>query len=683
MASQVALEDPAESRGPTNPQIEDSQPRPEPSAPNARCIVATAETPDAMEDPTNPQDLQDTPQSTADDLGRDMSDSESEDEHDPFNFVNSWGDQPSDSVLWALVQRRADCDAERRRVVAAAETPGPKEDPRNPRNPQDTPQSTSACDEREDDDFRDGKSDDDDTLKIMQMEETLHRHDPSAATENPTTEPILLKPHPCTLPPPESALVKGITCTTRAFLVDILPAHYPYLSQYSNSTTTSKFQIPFFCFSGPDPPPADIGGLGDVYVAPAASALYAYLADGTPGGGGGAWMRWTAVGFLTSSRLLKLGDPGLLGHPYFPEHLLWTGERKFAWYALSSVHNMRRDARVQGLFKHNEDAEAGAKILVARTLENEKECEEKGIRKRRGEEPERKGPKKKTRLGSSPDDAQSGRTVVPRATSSASQEGPSRNEWDAFYAKPKPNATRATKQLKDQAATIERLEAENEALRAQVEELRQQTPTHALKNQAAAIERMEAENQALRVQVEHIPPPAPAQIAPARMPFHPEFLDFMKETFACEVMLACNAHLGTERIDAEKAAVEAKAQIAALQVRLDDVMEVDTGGRVAQRLTGAATGSQGAAGLETDKTRIAELEAACAHAAVLKAAKTRIAALELEIECGKNAAATDASSLKLASDYLTEARRKIAGLEAEINRSASKLVLRSRFMIQS
>lgn len=64
MASQVALEDPAETRRLTNPPADDGQVRPESSVSNVR---AAEETPGAKEDPTNherPPDPENTLQST-------------------------------------------------------------------------------------------------------------------------------------------------------------------------------------------------------------------------------------------------------------------------------------------------------------------------------------------------------------------------------------------------------------------------------------------------------------------------------------------------------------------------------------------------------------------------------------------------------------------------------------------
>ncbi|KAJ7469869.1 hypothetical protein B0H11DRAFT_2283764, partial [Mycena galericulata] len=306
-----------------------------------------------------------------------------------------------------------------------------------------------------------------------------------------------LKPHPCTLPAPQFLTTEGITCKTGTFLVDSLPPTYPYLPFHSSRPRTSaKFQIPFFVFSGPDPPPADIAYLGDVYVAPEASALYAYLpVDEIMGGG--AWTRWTAVGPEEHARNLTSGEVALLRHPYFPEHILWTRERTFSWYSLGSINNLRREARNKKLFIANEDAEAAAKILVARALQD---AEGKHSKKRRADDKEE--PRKKARVRAAA--VKSEEIVAPSGAFAGAQEGPAQAEWDALYAKPR-TSTRATKQIQDQTAIIARLEAENEALRTK------------LANEK--------------------------QLAVQRMPLslHPEFLGFMRETLACEVMLTCNA----------------------------------------------------------------------------------------------------------------------------------------------
>ncbi|KAJ7713694.1 hypothetical protein DFH07DRAFT_785885 [Mycena maculata] len=325
---------------------------------------------------------------------------------------------------------------------------------------------------------------------------------------------VELRPHPCTFPPPQSATVEGITCTNATFHVDVLRENYPYRPIRSSSLPNAKFQIPFFIFSGPDPPPADIGTPGDVYVVPA-STLYAYLPVDSEGG---AWTQWTAVCTDTCAYELKSTDEGLLRHPYTPERFLWAKEKTFSWFSLSSINICRRAVRQKKLFVADEDAEAAAKVLVALTLQNAGDDNFKLPKKRRTDDGEK--PRKKARVSTNSD---SDKTFVPRG-GSASQEEAARSDWDAFYAKPR-SSTRGTKQMKDQAEAIARLEAENEELRRKLE--------------LSEAQRLETLHQQKATPAS--PPP------PARMPFHPEFLDFMRETFACEVMQTCNA----QRVEAE------------------------------------------------------------------------------------------------------------------------------------
>ncbi|KAJ7775647.1 hypothetical protein DFH07DRAFT_87373 [Mycena maculata] len=320
---------------------------------------------------------------------------------------------------------------------------------------------------------------------------------------------VELRPHPCTSPPPQSATVEGITCASATFRVDALRENYPYLPIRSSNLPNAKFQIPFFIFSGPDPPPADIGTPGDVYVAPAASALYAYLPVDSAGG---AWKRWTAVRPDTCAYELKSIDEGLLRHPYAPERFLWAKEKTFSWFSLSSINICRRAVRQKKLFVADEDAEAAAKLLVALTLQNAGDDNFKLPKKRRTDDGGK--PRKKARVSTNSD---SDKTFVPRG-GSASQEEAARSDWDAFYAKPR-SSTRGTKQMQDQAEAIARLEAENEELRRKLE--------------LSEAQRLETLHQQKATPAS--PPP------PARMPFHPEFLDSMRETFACEVMQTCNA----------------------------------------------------------------------------------------------------------------------------------------------
>ncbi|KAJ6538325.1 hypothetical protein DFH09DRAFT_1368960 [Mycena vulgaris] len=487
--------------------------------------------------------------------------------------------------------------------------------------------------------------------------------EPANPTEPLTQEPFELIPHPCTFPPPESATTKGIECTTRTFLVDVLPATYPYLPYRFSASPCAKFQIPFFLFTGPDPPPTDIGTPGDVYVAPGSSALYAYLAGG--------WVRWTPADPAPPARraTLKLGDAGLLPHPHFPAHLLWAGERAFAWYSLSSVLNARRDVRANAVVSPDAGPAEAAKVLVARTL---RWAEEKKRRAEGGGETPRKrarvgvsrraDPLAVVRVSTEPPPvvhlkaARGAKSVEAREVSSVSADPPpvvrvsaepavrvkaarvtksveasaasaAPEGWDAFYAKPRTSgvsATRASRQLQEQADTIARLEAENTALRARVEadsESTERTP------------------------------------APERMAFHPEFREFMKETFAREVMRTCNA----QRIEAEGVAAKAKGQVAVLQLCLeadDDAMEDTT--PTVEGAIDADDMEVGAAGKTRTKLPHTRKD--------LDAARAVNTALEAEIDRLKNAAMQDAASLHRGALYIADAQRRIAALEAEVGR---------------
>ncbi|KAJ6579747.1 hypothetical protein DFH09DRAFT_1360925 [Mycena vulgaris] len=514
--------------------------------------------------------------------------------------------------------------------------------------------------------------------------------EPANPTEPPTQELFELIPHPCTFPPPESATTKGIECTTRTFLVDVLPATYPYLPYRFSASPCAKFQIPFFLFTGPDPPPADIGTPGDMYVAPASSALYAYLAGG--------WTRWTPADPAPPARraTLKLGDAGLLPHPHFPAHLLWAGERAFAWYSLSSVLNARRDVRANAVVSPDAGPAEAAKVLVARTL---RWAEEKKRRAEGGGETPRKRarvgvsrraePLPVVRVSTEPPPvvhvkaARGAKSVEAREVSSVSADPPpvvrvsaepavrvkaarvtksveasaasaAPEGWDAFYAKPRTSgvsATRASRQLQEQADTIARLEAENTALRARVEadsESTERTP------------------------------------APERMAFHPEFREFMKETFVREVWRA-TLRPPIERIEAEGVAAKAKGQVAVLQLCLeaddDDAMEDTT--PTVEGATDADDMEVGAAG--KTRTKLAhtrkDLDAARAANTALEAEIDRRACAFLSphfrppsmlshanLPAVKNAAMQDAASLHRGALYIADAQRRIAALEAEVGR---------------
>ncbi|KAJ6588381.1 hypothetical protein B0H19DRAFT_1057577 [Mycena capillaripes] len=531
----------------------------------------------------------------------------------------------------------------------------------------------------------------------------------SIAVESTVNHALQLTPHPCTFPLPPFVAAHGITCITRTFLVDILPASYPYLPFRCSSSPNAKFQIPFFQFSGPDPPPANIGSPGDIYVAPAASALYARLpvpvpvpVNGGDGVDGGvsvvahAWTPWTAVAYEAHRREIKLTEPGLLHHPFFPAHVLWAAKNAFAWYSLSTVNNTRREVRTKRLFGtgasggagEGGDGEAGrdagmgaeageaAKVLVALTLQNaaDKSVASKGREREKGQGTNKRpiaktnpderygpgpGPPKKARRVSVLSSLSADATVSVQDDDGNENANANANEkdWTAFYAKPR-TSTRRTKE----AERLAGLEAENASLRAAVEEAAR--AREAL-NSALAVISMQQKAQEKEEQQEN-----EKAEEPPRMPFHPEFLDFMRETFAREVVKACNE----QRTEAESAAadgmcapffpetcaltkVQGRARIAVLETKIaaleaeakntarseSDAMEVDVNADTRTR-TRKVESDKGA-GVEGEASeRIAELEAALArdhhdytlrmaqHNVALCAAETKAHALERRVE---------------------------------------------------
>ncbi|KAJ7174687.1 hypothetical protein C8R46DRAFT_1081582 [Mycena filopes] len=370
-----------------------------------------------------------------------------------------------------------------------------------------------------------------------------------------------------------------------------------------------------------------------MYVAPAAHALYGCtrVADG----GDATWTPWRVVGWEPTpevplgsgsgtgtpkhGREVKLTDPGLLRHPYFPAQVMWMHNACFGWYALKTVNNLGREAHMRELLKGWKDAGQAARVLVAHTLKKaaEKlaaaaERKGKGRERKRGvkrrasalededegedhgdgegqrygddEEEEKPRVKKQQQNRASNPTGLVLQIPAPTTTTTPPVAAPrSVNDWDAYYARPRANSTRTTKELRDQAAVIARLEAENAALKGELEA------------QGAAVEQHKKENEALR---EVMPRQEEGRGASPntgthdkvagqeRMPFHPEFLDFMRTTFASEVMKGCNSRTfssletclqtkcrrraSTERIAAESAATDGKAPSPALE-RTDTV----------------------------------------------------------------------------------------------------------------
>ncbi|KAJ7848946.1 hypothetical protein B0H14DRAFT_3452769 [Mycena olivaceomarginata] len=406
-----------------------------------------------------------------------------------------------------------------------------------------------------------------------------------------------LRPHPCTLPPPDanSLAARGITCTLSTFLVSSVPATYPYLPFRPRTTATDcRAHIPFFSYSGPDPPPTDIGcSPGDTYVAPTAGALYAFLPVPVPGvvggvvdgvaddagagagvgvGVNGAWTRWTAINPDPSSaqsrREVKLGDPGLVPHPVLPRARAVGAEERggLRWgrWGVEGVEGASVDVNV--------DVEETTRMLVKRAVEPQAEGE-----KGKGKGTAKKGKGERRRRIVSSDGEKQFEPPKKRARASleaalpSTSPGPEPTDWDAFYAKPR-NSTRGTKEMREQvacdaqAAAIVGLEAENAALRGSCDE------------QAVTIARWGSEDATFRATVNnHMQKEQQkGQTAPERMPFHPEFLRFMRETFACEVMRTCNA----QRVAAETAAADARLQTVALEAKVaqledENAMDVD------------------------------------------------------------------------------------------------------------
>ncbi|KAJ6473100.1 hypothetical protein C8R45DRAFT_936138 [Mycena sanguinolenta] len=405
-----------------------------------------------------------------------------------------------------------------------------------------------------------------------------------------------LRPHPSSSLP-ETVAARGITAVLCTFFVDVLLANYPYLP---------------FCPSGSP-----------------TSTLYACL----PVRGEtecGTWTRWSAV----QCDKVKISDPGIYVHPWFPAHLLWPVGPTFGWYSVNTVNNTRHDTRS---LLENEDVEAATKILVAYTLQ----ARAKWMGQKRQIADKREPCSSRSHRGRDVGvqvenhwDAYSGTTRVREerqqeaaaarlaagngalTTSHEDQDlrrsigissNVSTSHRDSPRRKPR-NKTRRAEELRQQMETGARLEEENATLRKSHGEQatlmeRLEAEYAALKkshgDQATSMERSEAENAALRkshgdqaifmqrlqaeyealkklheesmqrlaadnaalksvvdeaskTQQQSLPP-----IALERMPFHPEFLVFMRETFTSEAMRICNA----QRIAAESAALDAATAV--------------------------------------------------------------------------------------------------------------------------
>ncbi|KAJ7342681.1 hypothetical protein DFH08DRAFT_874757 [Mycena albidolilacea] len=223
-----------------------------------------------------------------------------------------------------------------------------------------------------------------------------------------------------------------------------------------------------------------------------------------------------------------------------------------------------------------------------------------------------------------------------------------------------------------QAAAIVGLEAENAALRGSCDE------------QAVTIARWGSEDATFRATVNNHTQKEQqkGQAAPERMPFHPEFLRFMRETFACEVMRTCNA----QRVAAETAAADARLQTVALEAKVaqledENAMDVDAPAPVvaAQDPTpnthldaARARGSLDYA-LHTGPTqRNISIVLRTPETTTTRELERRIKELEADCAEAKATAARDAASLHRAEICVSDQERKIASLEAVASSAVQK-----------
>ncbi|KAJ7933044.1 hypothetical protein B0H13DRAFT_755837 [Mycena leptocephala] len=520
-------------------------------------------------------------------------------------------------------------------------------------------------------------------------------------------------------PPPRPQKRTGITCVASHFLVKELPENYPYFCRKTQSFMSDKFQFPFSYFSGPNPPPPDFGSPGDVYVAPAARALYAYLpTDGLFEDG--AWTRWSAMRPASDHSSLQPGEAGLLQHPFFPERVLWVNEGTIWWYTLTSVNTMRGECP-RWLFAGNEDVAAVTEILVAHTLQKQN-GEYKGLsewseRKRRlDDEPENEEARKKLR--SNQDISHSQHQNRPSTATHQQQqpatisnlEGNSLNEqlrkqaaiisgleedkaalktsldnerrmqatilaqrtsldeqlrMRAGIIKRGREENAAQQNLLDKrAATIAGLEKEKAALESSLgeQQMTMMGLQTSLDERAVIITRLDTEKAALEATVEEglreNQVLKTALTERKQKPQSPQlqFLDFMRETFGEEEVIQTS--------NTQSAVAEARIQIAALQTKiahLDNSVAdpLDSGQLKAVR----------------NRESQAFTQPSAQHNVALRAAQSTIRSLEettqvllAEIERVNNIAAQDAASLSRAGVCISDQQAKITTLEAEVAR---------------
>ncbi|KAJ6473105.1 hypothetical protein C8R45DRAFT_406563 [Mycena sanguinolenta] len=193
---------------------------------------------------------------------------------------------------------------------------------------------------------------------------------------------------------------------------------------------------------------------------------------------------------------------------------------------------------------------------------------------------------------------------------------------------------------KSHTASMQRLQAEYAALK----------NSHG--EQATSIERLEAENAALKSAVNEAQ--KMQQQKPERMPFHPEFLDFMRETFASEAMQACNA----QRVVAETAALDAKVQIATLEAKINSPGVQRTKSSAQLEAAHSCRGLQTAAAHDTPTL--------CVPQSTPREVEDRLAELETENENLIAATVRDTAALRRAEACISDQQNKVAALEIDL-----------------
>ncbi|KAJ7484003.1 hypothetical protein B0H11DRAFT_1914487 [Mycena galericulata] len=426
------------------------------------------------------------------------------------------------------------------------------------------------------------------------------------------TPPVRFHLNPWVATPPQSVIVEGISCTgTKQFPVDSVPSTYPYPPYLASTVPNVKPKIPYFIFSGPNPPPADIGYPGDIYVAPAAKALYAYLpADGVPGG---AWTRWTAV--VSDARAVQSGD-GLLAHPYIPDRFLWTknSTASFSWLTLDNIQDsLRNQINPAG---RERLTEAAAETLVERTLWDAQERQKS--KKRPAGDPEQ--PRKKARAK---------RIFFSRATSTNPWEEPAGSE---LYPS---SSMQATTQLQKQAAALVESKAENEELRTKLENAERVS-----QNQIAIIARLEAEYQELETQVQ-----SEWQLRPPQM-----------------VTVGClESRTETQELHNRAATTQRVSKLTGAETRITQLEATLVQGMYALIPIHFCRVSNPLAKAQRESASLSTQ-----HNDALRAAQTLNSTLRAEFEPIKTAAAQDAASLKLATDHISWVQTTILQRDAEI-----------------